>query len=440
MKRRNLLQGLAAMVPASSVLGNYSALAEPLRKKVKITDLKVMVVGRAGGNTLVRIDTDAGVSGYGEAYWGFGVKDIMLGYLRETVIGADPLDIEPLYTKMILRTGGAGAIGGVTITAISGVEIALWDLAGRLLGAPVCKLLGGQYRTGVRVYLTSSPDNLLDPASCREWAAMVKQHPFGFTAVKPYFLRLGDPQDKKYESILPNPYQTNRQLTNRDLDNNAKGFANIREALGEDFGIAVHTHWELDGSDALNLARAVAPMHPMWLEDPLPPDFSEAWVKLTEVSPVPILTGENLYTRRGFMPFIVHQGCNIVQIDIPKSGGLLEAKKIGDLADIFDMAVTSHNATGPLGAVASAHCAAAMRDFKAQELSVGSIDPKSKFSDLPWGRVYGDGTVGWEDYVIHDGPLVKDGRIQIPDKPGLGVEPNPDYVRAHLAPGEQWWG
>ena len=122
MKRRNFLQGLAAMVPASSVLGNYSALAEPLRKKVKITDLKVMVVGRAGGNTLVRIDTDAGVSGYGEAYWGFGVKDIMLGYLRDTVIGADPLDIEPLYTKMILRTGGAGVIAGVTITAISGVR------------------------------------------------------------------------------------------------------------------------------------------------------------------------------------------------------------------------------------------------------------------------------------------------------------------------------
>ena len=150
MKRRNFLQGIAAMIPASSVLGHYSVMAEPLRKKVKITDLKVMVIGRLGGNTLVRIDTDAGVSGYGEAYWGFGVKDVMLGYLRETIIGEDPLDIEPLYTKMILRTGGAGAIGGVTVTAISGVEIALWDLAGRLLGVPVCKLLGGQYRAGVR--------------------------------------------------------------------------------------------------------------------------------------------------------------------------------------------------------------------------------------------------------------------------------------------------
>ena len=193
MKRRELLQGFAALVPTSSVLGHYSALASPLRKKVKITDLKAMVVGKPGGNTLVRIDTDAGVSGYGEAYWGFGVKDVMLGYLRDTVIGQDPLDIDPLYTQMILRTGGAGAIGGVTITAISGVEIALWDLAGKLLGAPVCKLLGGQYRSGVRAYLTTSPADFLDPASCSEWATMVKEHRYGFEAVKTDIRRAGDP-------------------------------------------------------------------------------------------------------------------------------------------------------------------------------------------------------------------------------------------------------
>src|ERR1700690_1224519 len=193
MKRRNFLESLAAIVPAVATLPHYAAAAEPLRKKVRITDLKAMVIGKPGGNTLVRIDTDAGISGYGEAYWGFGIKDVMLGYLRDTVMGQDPLDIDPLYTLMILRTGGAGAIGGVTVTAISGVEIALWDLAGKLLGAPVCKLLGGQYRTGVRAYLTSSPENFLDPASCREWAATVKSHRYGFHSVKTDILRVGDP-------------------------------------------------------------------------------------------------------------------------------------------------------------------------------------------------------------------------------------------------------
>jgi L-alanine-DL-glutamate epimerase-like enolase superfamily enzyme len=290
----------------------------------------------------------------------------------------------------------------------------------------------------VRVYLTTSPANALDPASCREWASAIKEHAFGFTAVKADLVRKGYAKEDLYDTTFKTPRGENRQLTNEDLDRNAKAFTNVRDALGPDFGIAVHTHWELDWNDALNLARVVAPMRPMWLEDALPPDFSDAWVKLTEESPVPILTGENLYTRRGFLPFIVHQGCHIAQIDIPKAGGLLEAKKISDLADIYDMAVTSHNASGPLGAVASAHSAAAMRDFKGHELSVGTLTAKS--GDLPWGHFEGDPIESWSSLVLHDGPLVKDGRILIPDRPGLGVEPNPDYVRAHLAPGETWWG
>jgi L-alanine-DL-glutamate epimerase-like enolase superfamily enzyme len=216
------------------------------------------------------------------------------------------------------------------------------------------------------------------------------------------------------------PYS--RQLSNHELSNNAKGFANLREALGEEIDIAVHCHWELDWFDALALARVISPVRPVWLEDPMPPDFSQTWVKLTEQSPVPILTGENLYTRPGFMPFILNQGCHIIQIDIPKSGGLLESKKIADLADTFYMPVCSHSAASPLGFMASAQCAAALRNFKAQEHSV------SRFGD------------DWESFIILEGPIIKGGKIQIPNKPGLGVELNEDKVRANLFPGEQWWG
>ena len=110
------------------------------------------------GNTawnMVKIETDSGFTGLGEAYWGRGVKDIILGYLRPLLLGEDPLNVEPLYTKMVLSTGGAGSIAGVTVTAISGVEIALWDLAGKILGVPVYILMGGKYRDGVRAYWTS---------------------------------------------------------------------------------------------------------------------------------------------------------------------------------------------------------------------------------------------------------------------------------------------
>ena len=419
--RRNFLKGFAALVPASAVLSGYRAMAAPLLKKVKITDLQTMFVQANTETNLVKIETDSGLTGIGEAYWGRGVKDVILGYLRKIVVGRDPLDIEPLYTEMIRSTGGAGSQAGVTVTAISGVEIALWDLAGKILGVPVCKLLGGQYRDGVRAYWTTGPKDMLDPASCREFAAAIKGHPFGITAIKSD----ADAFPKKYdpESREPGHDPVTGHLTPKDISRIGKGFGQLREAVGEDIDIAVHCHWEFDWIDALQLARIVAPINPMWLEDPIPPFYSESWSKLTAESPVPILTGENLYQRRGFMPFILNQGCHLVQIDIPKAGGLLESKKIADLAELFEIPVCAHLASTPVGALASAHCAAAIRDFRAQEFSPGRMLPED-----------------WQKFIIYDGPVIKDGKYRVSDKPGLGLELNEDFVRGRLMPGEAWWG
>jgi gluconate/galactonate dehydratase len=168
MNRREIVKTLATAV-ALPFVAPYSSIAATLRKKVKITDLKAMVVrGPIADWPMVKIETDDGVTGYGECYWGRGIKEVILGYLRPMMIGEDPLDIDRLYTKMVQQTGGAGAIAGVTITAISGVEIALWDVVGKILNVPVCKLLGGQYRNEVRAYSTRSPQDMLDSSSCRE--------------------------------------------------------------------------------------------------------------------------------------------------------------------------------------------------------------------------------------------------------------------------------
>jgi L-alanine-DL-glutamate epimerase-like enolase superfamily enzyme len=414
--RREFLR-MAAALPSSAVLAHYGAMAAPLRRKVKITDVKVMLVRGLFDWPMVKIETDAGITGIGESYWGRGVKDIMLGSLRQLVIGEDPLDVDRLYTKMINRTGGQGSSAGTIVAAVSGIEIALWDTAGKILGAPVSKLLGGQFRSSVKAYWTRRPQNPLDPASCRDFAAMLKSHPYGFQAIKCDFMRTPEPEE---------PFS--RHWTSADLRRNATAYSNIREALGDDYDIAVHCHWEFDWGDALNLARAVAPMKPSWLEDPLPPDYSESWVKLTAASPVPILQGENLYTRHGFKPFVVNQGCHMIQIDILKAGGLLESKKIADLADIYYMPVCAHNVASPLGTLASAHCAASIRDFRAHEFNVG------------YPKVQLGSSEAWEKYAIYDRPFIKDGRIQLSDKPGFGVELNEDHVRANLTPGEQWWG
>ncbi len=420
--RRDFLRGLAA-IPGAAVLSNYRALAAADSKKVKITDVKMMTFG-SGPRNMVKIESDSGISGIGEAYWGRGVKDVVLGYLRDLVMGQDPLEIEPLCTKMTRSTAGAGSEAGVTVTAITGVEIALWDLAGKILGVPVYKLLGGKYRDGVRAYWTLDPRNILDPASCREFASYVKNHRLGITAVKTNadnFALKYDPQFKE-----PGHEANSRHLTNKDLDRIAQGFQNEREAVGPDIDIAAHCHWEYDLIDALELARAVQPIRPMWLEDPMPPDYSGAWVKLTAASPVPILTGENLYRVQGFRPFIENNAVHLVQIDIPKSGGLIESKKIADLANLYDIPVCAHTASSPLGAIAAAHCAASMRDFRAMEFSIGPTPPQD--------------VDGWEKFVIYDVPVIKDGNYQILDKPGFGVELNEDVVRANLPPGESWWG
>jgi L-alanine-DL-glutamate epimerase-like enolase superfamily enzyme len=412
-------------------------MAAPLRKQVKVTDVKCMIVRGLFEWPLVRIETDAGIAGIGEAYHGRGVKDVIMG-LRSVIIGEDPLDVDRLYTKMITATGGTGATAGVTVSAISGVEIALWDTAGKILEAPVAKLLGGEYRKSVRAYWTRRPRDPMDPASCREFAQMLKEQAYGFTGIKcDYMARTGEPDER-----------FSRHWTSSDLRRNATAFTNIREAVGDDVDIAVHCHWEFDWIDALNLARAVAPMKPAWLEDPMPPDFNESWVKLTAESPVPILQGENLYTRHGFQPFIVNQGCHIIQIDIPKAGGLLESKKIADLADLYYIPTNAHNVCTPIGTIASAHCAASIRDFRGHEFNVGyspaAVPPSSRPDQATARRTSSPGMMGnpelWEKYAIYDRPFIKDSHIQLSDKPGFGIELNEDYVRANLADGEKWWG
>jgi L-alanine-DL-glutamate epimerase-like enolase superfamily enzyme len=422
VRRRDFLKGLAG-IPAAATLSNFRSMAAPIRKKIKITDVKAMSFGSFPRN-MVKIESDSGISGIGESYWGRGIKDIILGTLRPLLIGEDPLNIEPLCSKMERVTGGSGGNVGVTVTAITGVEIALWDLAGKILDEPVVKLLGGQYRDGVRAYWTLDPKDALDPASCREFASYVKNNRMGITAVKTNADNYAVRRDPQFKEPGHEPFS--RHLTNKDLDRIAQGFQNERDAVGPDVDIAAHCHWEFDLIDALELARAVAPIRPMWLEDPMPPDYSESWVKLTAESPVPILTGENLYRVKGFQPFIQNIGVDLVQIDIPKSGGLLESKKIADLASLYDIPVCAHTASSPLGAIAAAHCAASMRDFRAMEFSIGPYPPVD--------------VDGWEKFVIYDVPVIKDGKYQILDKPGFGVELNEDVVRANLPPDEKWWG
>jgi L-alanine-DL-glutamate epimerase-like enolase superfamily enzyme len=413
MNRRTFLK-LAAGAPLA-----LQQAAAQLKGKVKITDVKCMIVRGTWDWNLVRIDTDAGVSGIGEAYWGYGVKDLIVNQLKPQVVGEDPLNVDKLYTRMLMRSAGQGAIAGVTVTAASGVEIALWDLAGRLLQTPACNLLGGRFRDRVRFYRTLPA--VKNPEDMQQWRDQVrgaKAEKFGWTAFK--FQGDGSPPaaDPEYKEPGHDPYT--RGLTAKDLRRIARAMETVREELGPDIDFGIEAHWKYDVRDAINMAKVIEPVQPMWLEDPVPPGNPEAMARVTHAVNVPIATGENLYGRDGFRRLIELQGCDIVHIDIPKSGGLLESKRIHDLADNYYIASAAHNPASPVGTIASAHAAASMRDFRVHELA--------RYID--W----------WQDLVVHDGPIFENGYYRIREKPGYGIELNPDVVKAHLAPGESWWG
>jgi L-alanine-DL-glutamate epimerase-like enolase superfamily enzyme len=419
--RRNELSRRGFLGAAAGAwLAGYRELAAAEARRVKIRDVRTMMLQGQRTYTLVRIDSDAGVYGIGEAYGspGVGVRE-QIDSLKPWLVGKDPLEIDTLYTTLGERSpslSGTRTDGSahMLIRAASGIEMALWDLAGKILGVPVHTLLGGKFREKVRVYDHAAPRNMLDKASCREWADRVRANASGFTVHK-FGFRRSDPKTDLARDA------SNRALTTRELINIRQGFENCREAIGWDHDIMVHCHWEYDLRTAIQIAEAVEPIKPMWLEDPLLVDYSESWKRLCAASRVPICMGENLARRQGFRDFIVNQACDILHPDLRNSGGFLETKRIADFADIYGLPMATHNTGSQLNTWATVQWAGSIRDFLACETVTGAG--------------------GWMDQVLAlDGPYIDQGFLRLTEKPGLGADLNPDVVRAHLAPGEKWWG
>ena len=379
----------------------------------KIQDIQVMVLqGPSRNYTLIKIIADDGIYGIGEAYGSpaAGVK-AQIEAIKPTLIGKNPLEIDAVYTGMGTRTDGSAH---ALMRAASGIEMALWDLAGKILGVPSTVLLGGKFRDKVRVYDHSSPRDMLDKASCREWAQKVKEDPSGFTCHKFGFPHTTPDTDSARDLA-------NRVLTTKELRQIEEGFGNCREAIGWDHDIMVHCHWEYDTRTAIQIAEAVAPMKPFWFEDGMIVNYTESWKRLTASSPVPICTGENLWRRQEFADFIVHQGCDILHPDLRNSGGFLENKRIADMAEVWGLPMATHNTGSQLNTWATCQWAGSIRDFLLCETVTGKGD---------W----------MDDVLVLDGPYIENGHLRITEKPGFGVDLNEDVVKAHLAEGESWWG
>jgi galactonate dehydratase len=348
----------------------------------------------------VRVDTDVdGLYGWGEATleWKTRAVDGAVKDLEPLIIGRDPRDIEQLVRLMTKQS--FWRLGVIGTSAISGIEIALWDIFGKSVGLPVWRLLGGQVRDRVKVYTHLGMGDMravyesmqIDLLTDRARAVVAA----GYCALKTVFI----------------PY-TNYTATIKDVDHAARMMQSLREAVGPDIEIMVDFHGRpASASAAIAYIDAIAPWSPMFVEEPIPPGDYLALKEVASKSRVPIASGERLVDRHEFDELLRSRAVNIVQPDICHCGGLLEAKKIAAMAEAASAGVAPHNPLGPIAGVAALHFAISTPNHVIQEEMVGAVP--------------------WYDEVVRGPIRMVEGHWQLPEAPGLGVEVDERVCEAH---------
>jgi len=373
---------------------------------VKITDVRTAEVKGHGYSTYVRIYTDEGVTGDGECIHGGEGCPAMVHALKQYIIGENPVNVDMLFEKMRRSRLFDGAMSGATVTAMTGIEIALWDLTGKILGVPVYQLLGGKFRDSVRLYCDSHAGKDFSPAAYARRAKEVVA--MGFDAIK-------FDVDETKAGFRNDRWNWN--ASGPEVAWMTERVAAVREAVGPGIDLAIDMHGRYDTASGIRVARAMEPFNLLWLEEPVPPENVAAMREVKLNSPVPICSGENLYLRWGFRDLIEQQAVDTIMPDIPKCGGLSECRKIANMAEVYYIQFAPHNVSGPLGTMASAHVCASVPNFLA----------------LEWHWVDYE---GWDDFASRPGrPVIENGRINLTDTPGIGLTVNDDALRPYLRPG-----
>lgn len=421
---------------------------------MRITDIRTAVVEANYEWTFIRVYTDDGITGLGESFLSPGLT-ALIADLKVLLVGEDPRNIDKLWAKMRWAASGAGSMGGIIYNAISGIEAALWDLTGKTYGLPVHALLGGKFRDRVRIYADCHAGEALEAMTPlmiarrpswmtedgEEAMSAEAEHPVhGRAYGKPAATDVFTPDmyarrarevaamgftALKFDLDVPNPYTLDTQsgtLTHGEVRFMGSLVEAVREAVGDTIDIAFDCHWRYNVSDALRLAYELEPYGLLWLEDPVPPENVDAMRRVTTGTKTPISSGENYYMRFGFREALERGALNIAAPDLQKTGGLLEGRRIADMADTHYVAVAPHCIASPIGTIASAHVCVAVPNFLA----------------LEW---HGMSVPFWNDLVTGiDGPIIRDGFITVPDAPGIGVDLNEEVARRYAKKDEPFFG
>ena len=392
---------------------------------MKITDLKCAIIGR---NPVVRITTDAGISGWGEAEAAKPYLKPFVLFYKQWVVGEDPTDVERVMMK-IRRMASFKPWG----SAVSAIEMALWDIAGKAAGVPVYKLLGGKTRDRVRIYNggVRFPMSEATPEAYAENMAKMKAAKEGFSIIKQ-----GVGFHSQMAREVPNffygdlvggaPHSNKGLLTERGLKHVIKCVEAMKDVLGDEVGLALDCGPGWVPTDVIRLARALEPLNIMWLEDTVNGDYNpyvlaDVYRDITMSTATPIHTGEQIYLRHNFKELIERQAVNIVGPDPADVGGLAELKWIAEDADLHGILMAPHGVfDGLIGLAGLVHaCATMPQNYIAFEYPLGSP---------AW----------WYDIVEGlPNPIGKDSFIEVWDRPGLVVDLIPEKAKAYLAPDDQ---
>jgi L-alanine-DL-glutamate epimerase-like enolase superfamily enzyme len=429
--RRDLMKSSAVALGGSLLVG------EPLEahpkavntnstpSALRITDLRVATITKPGPSPcpIIRLDTNQGVYGLGEVRDGASATYAL--FLKSRVLGENPLQLDNLFRKL-KQFGGPARQGG----GVCAIEIALWDIAGKVYNAPVYAMIGGgKFRDRIRIYAdtTESKDPKIYAQRMKE-----RKEGMGITWLK---MDLGiemvsDTPGTVTEPSDLTPWEQNQlehpllamEVTDKGISMLEEYVAAVRDAVGMEIPLSMDHLGHLGVKSIIRLGKAYEKYNLSWIEDVIPWTYTDLLKEISDQSPTPILTGEDIYLKEPFHVLCEKHAVSKIHPDLATAGGILETHKIGDMAEEFGVPMAMHFAGTPVSCMANVHCAAATQNFLALE---------NHSLDVPWWSSLA------QEYAST--PIVNHGWIEVPDRPGLGVTLNEDVVRQHLAPGSGYF-
>jgi L-alanine-DL-glutamate epimerase-like enolase superfamily enzyme len=401
---------LASERDAEAALGTVQTASKP--SDLRITDLRVAVVGDAPMRCpIVRIDTNQGLSGYGEVRDGASPTYALL--LKSRLVGENPCNVDKVFRKLKQFGSHARQAGGVCA-----VEMACWDLAGKAFGVPVYQMLGGRFRERVRLYADTTQERNGVAQGKRLEERMHRgitflKVDFGIELIRdvPGALSLPLGQTTQERALVMHPF-TGVEITDKGVALLEEYVGGIRQVIGMEVPLAADHFGHIGVNSCIKLARAMEKWNLAWMEDMVPWQLGPLMKQIADATTVPILTGEDIYLKEDFARLVDMGAVDMIQPDLATAGGILETKKIGDHAMERGVPMAMHFAGTPIAFMASVHCAAATENF---------ICLEHHSLDVPW----------WGDLVT-PAPVIEKGFAVVPDRPGLGIEPNPEVMREHL--------